>query len=94
MERYILDSYTFLKHLLWLVSLMLVLLVIFHFVLEMIDYNSFLLSTILIATVLVVLAVLFVWRISKKTIVRKIDDRVKLSWMLPSAPDDYQCTTA
>jgi hypothetical protein len=53
---------------------MLVLLAIFHFVLEIIDYNSFLLSVILIVTVLVVLAVMLVWKIFKKAIVRKIND--------------------
>ena len=53
---------------------MLVLLVIFHYVLEIIDYNSFLLSVILIAAVLMVLIVLFVWKVFKKAVVRKIND--------------------
>jgi len=69
-----LDLDTFLKHLLWLVSLMLVLLAIFHFVLEIIDYNSFLLSVILIAAVLVFLTLLFVWKVFKRAVVRKIND--------------------
>lgn len=68
------DLNTFLKHLLWQISLMLVLVAIFHYVLEIIDYNSFLLSVILIAAVLMVLIVLFVWKVFKKAVVRKIND--------------------
>jgi len=56
-----LDLNTFVKHLAWIVGLMLVLQVVFYYLLEMIDYNSFLLSVILISTVLFVLVVLFVW---------------------------------
>jgi len=41
---------------------------VFYFVFQIIGYNSFLLSVTLIASVLVDLTVLFVWRILKKAI--------------------------
>jgi len=63
-----LDLNTFLKHLLWSVSLMLILLVIFHYVLEGINYDSFLLAVILIVAVLAFLSILFVWRTIRKAI--------------------------
>lgn len=62
------DLNTFLKHLLWQISLILVLVAVFHYVLEIIDYNSFLLSVILIAAVLVVLTILFTWKVFKKAV--------------------------
>jgi hypothetical protein len=66
-----LDLNTFLKHLLWQISLMLILVAVFHYVLEIIDYSSFLLSVILIAVVLVVLMVLFVWNVFKRQLLEK-----------------------
>jgi len=62
------DWDTVLKHLAWITCLMIVLQVIFYFVFQIIDYNSFLLSVTLILAVLVVLAVLFAWRIIKKAV--------------------------
>jgi len=56
------DLNTFLKHLLWAVSLMLALQVVFYFVLEATDYNSFLLSAIVTAAVLIVLFIAVCWR--------------------------------
>ena len=62
------DSDTVLKHLAWITCIMVVLQVIFYFVFQIIGYNSFLLSVTLIASVLVGLIVLFVWRVLKKTV--------------------------
>jgi hypothetical protein len=62
------DLNKLLKHLLWQISLILVLVAVFHYVLEIIDYNSFLLSVILIGSVLIVLIVLFVLEIFKKAV--------------------------
>ena len=50
------------------VCIMIALQVIFHFVFQIIDYNSFLLSITLIVAVLLILIVLFVWRILKKAV--------------------------
>jgi hypothetical protein len=62
------DLYAVVKHLAWVLCLMVVLQAIFHFVFQIIDYNSFLLSVVLTATVLVVLVVLFVWRLLKNAV--------------------------
>jgi len=67
-EREKLDSDTVLKHLAWITCIMVVLQVIFYFVFQIIGYNSFLLSVTLIASVLMVLIVLFLWRVMKKAI--------------------------
>jgi Na+/melibiose symporter-like transporter len=62
------NSDTVLKHLAWITCVMVVLQVIFYFVFQIIGYNSFLLSITLIASVLVCLIVLFVWRVLKKAV--------------------------
>jgi hypothetical protein len=62
------NSDTVLKHLAWITCIVVVLQVVFYFVFQIIGYNSFLLSVTLIASVLVDLTVLFVWRILKKAI--------------------------
>ena len=56
------DLNSFLKHLLWAVSLMLALQVVFYYVLEAVDYNSFLLGVILTVAVLTILVVAVAWR--------------------------------
>jgi hypothetical protein len=53
-----------------MVTLMLFLLVVFHYVLEVIDSNSFLLSAMLIAGVSMFLVFLFAWEVFKKAIPR------------------------
>ena len=63
------DSNTILKHLAWITCLMVVLQVIFHFVLQIIDYSSFLLSVILTVAILGVLIVLFGWKVLRKSAV-------------------------
>ena len=60
------DLNTFLKHLLWAVFLMLALQVVFYYVVEAIDYNSFLLGVIVTAAVFVVLVVVVAWRTLRK----------------------------
>jgi len=59
---------TVLKHLAWITCLMVILQVIFYFVFQIIDYDSFLLSITLILAVLVVFVVIFVWRTLKKAV--------------------------
>lgn len=65
-----LDLNTFLKHLAWIICLMLILQVIFYYVLEMIDYSSFMLSVILIVAVSIIMVVFFLLQIFGK-VVRK-----------------------
>ena len=62
------NSDAVLKHLAWITCVMVVLQVIFYFVFQIIGYDSFLLSVTLIASVLVALTVLFVWRVLKKAV--------------------------
>ena len=62
------DSDTVLKHLAWITCVMVVLQVVFYFVFQIIGYNMFLLSVTLIVSVLVALAVLFVWKVLKKAV--------------------------
>lgn len=66
-----LDLNTLLKHLAWIIALMLILQVVFYYVLEMIDYNSFLLSVILIVAVSLVLLGLFLLKLLGKLVRRK-----------------------
>ncbi len=68
---------------------MLILVAVFHYVLEIIDYSSFLLSVILIAVVLAVLMVLFVWNVFKKAAVRKINMQDGAALNAPVAPEGY-----
>jgi hypothetical protein len=73
-----LDLETLLKHLLWQISLIIVLVAIFHYVLEIIDYNSFLLSIMLIASVLAILITLFTWKTFKKQFLIKNKDGCRM----------------